>query len=62
MLREKRAGSFVRSLLVYLSKLEKGRYIEIGKVVSDLGFSLILIAIALAPRVIAVLASLSAGE
>jgi len=35
---------------------------EIGKVVSDQGFSLILIAIALAPRAIAVLASLSAGE
>ena len=35
---------------------------EIGKVVSDLGFSLILIAIVLAPRVIAVLWSLSAAE
>jgi hypothetical protein len=35
---------------------------EIGKLVSDLGFSRILIAIALAPRVIAVLSSLSAGE
>jgi hypothetical protein len=35
---------------------------EIGKLVSDLGFTLILIGIALAPRVTAVLSSRSAGE
>jgi hypothetical protein len=35
---------------------------EIGKFVSDLGFSLILITVALAPRVIAVLSSLCADE